>query len=963
MCLNAFKTLRFRFTFSRFRISKSQDPFAAPSLVRSAELNIHSQIQMMKSKSFCAKSNNSVLTHLLKPLSHVKASIMHLRFQHLQTNALAGSHSEDASPDVNTSSVSKSRKTKTPKKEKAESEKFVEETTTEGSSKRGKETTTEGSSKHGKETTTEGSSKRGKKTTTEGSSKRGKETTTEGSSKRGKKTTTEGSSKRGKETTTEGSSKRGKRVSKANTVSTNSDPQCEASNPITAGSDQHHQTLDTGTSEGVPTSTPKALDTGTSTPKSLDTGTSTPKALDTGTSEGVPTSNPKAPKTKRGRAKKLKAAENDTACEVDDSSASPSKSSLSVKDVDAQPGGATNPVPAADNSHVPLQQSKPAALFDPALLTEDVPHPGGPWDQPRHWVVFSDLHVTVKSLGTCLQVLKRVHKEAVQRDAGIMFLGDFWDERGALPVEPLNAVIRELKTWTQPTLMLVGNHDQVNLGGESHSLTPLSAACPQHIHVFSRPTLYRKALWLPYRRQHDVLQAAIRAAKAHSVGVSTLQAVRGSAVEGSRVEREIQHEICDNHFAEATEAFLGQMEVVPSATVPSVTVPALTSFGAVFAHADVQQAQYNYFLQSREGISLDTFPSHMPVYTGHYHLPHTVKNSQIIYVGSPYQVTASEAGEVKRLLVLDAESGWRVVEELPLQLGPRYLRATSVEELSAMVADSATLGGSATVAEAVPSEAVDFGAGVRAGDRVKCVLTDDVVQEQWIRLKEKLQAAGVYVEVVQKPSKQRLRIQEAEDMGVLELLEEYASLFGLGVEAKEVAAKALQAEMQRGGHGGGSAASRHVVISFGKMEVEGFGPFQEPQVYNLGDRGLRVITGANDDESMADSNGAGKTSLVTAPLWALTGDMLARTESASGTKGITVDSMLNDNSKEARVQISGTVNGQSFLVERAVKRGKTARLHFELDGQVMDQQDIRATQGLIEDTFNVQLLRHAVFYG
>ena len=39
--------------------------------------------------------------------------------------------------------------------------------------------------------------------------------------------------------------------------------------------------------------------------------------------------------------------------------------------------------------------------------------------------------------------------------------GDFWDERGALPVEPLNRILSELSGWTQPMLMLVGNHDQV----------------------------------------------------------------------------------------------------------------------------------------------------------------------------------------------------------------------------------------------------------------------------------------------------------------------------------------------------------------------------------------------------------------------------------------------------------------------------------------------------------------------
>lgn len=41
------------------------------------------------------------------------------------------------------------------------------------------------------------------------------------------------------------------------------------------------------------------------------------------------------------------------------------------------------------------------------------------------------------------------------------YTGDWWHIRAALPVEPLNAAIELLSKWTQPTLMLVGNHDQV----------------------------------------------------------------------------------------------------------------------------------------------------------------------------------------------------------------------------------------------------------------------------------------------------------------------------------------------------------------------------------------------------------------------------------------------------------------------------------------------------------------------
>lgn len=51
-------------------------------------------------------------------------------------------------------------------------------------------------------------------------------------------------------------------------------------------------------------------------------------------------------------------------------------------------------------------------------------------------------------------------------------------------------------------LLLVGNHDQVDLGGESHALEPLAAAAPTLCHVFDTPAVWRGALWLPYRCDH-----------------------------------------------------------------------------------------------------------------------------------------------------------------------------------------------------------------------------------------------------------------------------------------------------------------------------------------------------------------------------------------------------------------------------------------------------------------------------
>jgi hypothetical protein len=48
--------------------------------------------------------------------------------------------------------------------------------------------------------------------------------------------------------------------------------------------------------------------------------------------------------------------------------------------------------------------------------------------------------------------------------------------------------------------------------------------------------------------------------------------------------------------------------------------------------------------------------------------------------------------------------------------------------------------------------------------------------------------------------------------------------------------------------------------------------------YGLLDRGIRVVTGRNRDDDGSQSNGAGKSVLVMAPLWALTGRSDARSE-------------------------------------------------------------------------------------
>ncbi|KAG2498517.1 hypothetical protein HYH03_003768 [Edaphochlamys debaryana] len=629
-------------------------------------------------------------------------------------------------------------------------------------------------------------------------------------------------------------------------------------------------------------------------------------------------------------------------------------------------GGSSGSLSSVDGGAAAAAAAAAAGVPDdggPVVFSTKLPGPA--WAEKKRWVVFSDLHVRESSLATCLEVMRAVEAEARARDAGVMFLGDFWDKRGALPVEPLNQVLQELSRWRCPVLMLVGNHDQIDLGGRRHSLTPLELACP-HVHVFEEPTLWNHALWLPYRREGWILtramaQAAGAAGAADAAG-ATAAADGGSGGGGG--------------------AGAGGGGGV----------------NAIFMHADVRTARTNQWRQAQEGLDPSAFPPALPAYSGHYHLPHTVPGTAITYVGSPYQVSLGEAGEAKRLLVLSAPA-WAPEAEVPLALGPRHHRvsgAAAAERLvdlarAAAAAAAAGGGGGAAGVGGVAAEAgaeaeaagvwrggQAEGGAPRRGDRVKLWLSaaeagDGRVAEALAQL----EAAGVAVEQVLQPEARPPRVEAAEGASPEELIAAYFAGPGAGPDAEAAAVvvrQAVAAARDAAGVGDAAAAAGGgaavaggggggcVDLDFEWVRLCGFGPFVEDQTYPLASRGVRVVVGSNLDEPGADSNGAGKTCLVGAPLWALTGDVLARTESGGGGR-VPVDALRNDGCPQCRVAVGGRLNGRPFVVTREVKRGKTSGLSLCLDGQDLTQQDISSTAELIRSSFATDLLRCSAFFG
>jgi len=575
----------------------------------------------------------------------------------------------------------------------------------------------------------------------------------------------------------------------------------------------------------------------------------------------------------------------------------------------------------------------------------------------KGWVVFSDLHVSRKTKDIALETLKYVHHIASNENRGILFLGDFWHHRGALPVETLNEIIRELAKWTQPTIMLVGNHDQVNVNGSVHALEVLRMCNPEKIVVFDEPRVWRGAMWLPYRKDQEMMRRTVEELmERHSKKRSSNVAVA--------VEEEIEEEI-----------------------------------KTVFCHADVLGANVNQTFQMKNGVdSKDTFSEEKTgiesIISGHYHKPHFVeRDSRVRYVGSPYQISRAEKNQEKYLLFLNDK--WRdesltdadVFKRSKIDIGPRYF---DIDE---------------TIGESIETIAGDL----RANDIVRWTIPfdsslsameeeDDDEEEKKKKKKKKKKTLsrsvpkrvenarlkyGCQIEVRRPPAALKSTIENAESLSPVDLFSSYAKSIRLTGGAKafceEIIAEAVSSrenedgKLDTGDDSNKLSTSAHLrKIEFDEVEITGFGAFKDEITYPLNDRGVVCVVGDNrDDSGFADSNGAGKTTLVTAVMWALTGKSDVRLDTGSTQKYLTNKDVVNDDSKSARVIVRGSLiddregdgGKKPFVIERAVTRTKLSKLSFVVNDTDETKLDSKKTQEHMDEIIGASVLAQTCFHG
>lgn len=74
----------------------------------------------------------------------------------------------------------------------------------------------------------------------------------------------------------------------------------------------------------------------------------------------------------------------------------------------------------------------------------------------------------------------------------------------------------------------------------------------------------------------------------------------------------------------------------------------------LLCHADIQGLKFNKFTDISEGCNIDNFNVFKTVYSGHIHYAQKIKNVNML--GSPYQLTRSDIGNVKGVTLLDLDT-------------------------------------------------------------------------------------------------------------------------------------------------------------------------------------------------------------------------------------------------------------------------------------------------------------------
>jgi len=215
-------------------------------------------------------------------------------------------------------------------------------------------------------------------------------------------------------------------------------------------------------------------------------------------------------------------------------------------------------------------------------------------------VIFSDLHLREASEEVCFRVLAAIEALAIEHGSHVVFCGDWWHLRYQVNVRILNRVADLMRRWEYNGIsidLLVGNHDQVDVkGGNALEVLEYDGdpESSTQLRVWTEPGYDQARGWGFVPYRKDPDEQLRALAEVAAKGVTT-----------------------------------------------------------IFGHFAIKGALMNNGTKDRDGLELPGGSYRLVL--GHYHMAQTGPQGR--YVGSPYQTSFGEAGNVCGCLLLDDKLG------------------------------------------------------------------------------------------------------------------------------------------------------------------------------------------------------------------------------------------------------------------------------------------------------------------
>ena len=144
-------------------------------------------------------------------------------------------------------------------------------------------------------------------------------------------------------------------------------------------------------------------------------------------------------------------------------------------------------------------------------------------------IIFSDLHLQLKTMGICDRVLTAIGDRAAELGTHVVFCGDFYMVRYQVDVRLQNLVKAHMDDWRERGIvldMVPGNHDQVDLDGEN-ALQVFEAY--DNVRVWTEPGCMNGMGFVPYRK-HNVMEAVRQVAAEKPTVIFAHLPVHGSVM-------------------------------------------------------------------------------------------------------------------------------------------------------------------------------------------------------------------------------------------------------------------------------------------------------------------------------------------------------------------------------------------------------------------------------------------------